>query len=276
MIDLHSHILHGIDDGANSLEISLAMARAYVDDGVAVVACTPHILPGLYNNSGPAIRSAVAQLQFALTLADIPLNLVTGADNHLTPTMVRDLRTGHLLSLADTRYVLIEPPHHVVPPRMDETFFALVTAGFVPILTHPERMTWISQHYAAVKNLAQSGVWMQLTAASIVGMFGKTALYWSERMLDDGLAHIIATDSHDIVTRKPCLKLARDRVLKRVGEFEAENLVSKRPRGILDNVAPHELPLPPGSSAMQQVDERSKASDSSHIGFAGRVLRIFG
>ena len=141
MIDLHCHILPGVDDGAADLSVSVEMAKAFVADGVSVVACTPHILPGLYHNSGPQIRQATTQLQQLLNEEGIPLRLVTGADNHIVPSFVAELRSGHLLSLADTRYVLVEPPHHIAPPRLEDLFFNILVAGYVPILTHPERLT---------------------------------------------------------------------------------------------------------------------------------------
>src|SRR6476646_4201670 len=158
MIDLHCHILPGLDDGAADRSVSTEMAKAFVADGVLVVACTPHILPGLYHNSGPQIRHATAQLQQHLDGQAIPLRLVSGADNHIVPSFVSELRSGHLLSLADSRYVLVEPPHHIPPPRMEELFFNIQVAGFVPILTHPERLTWINSHYDTIARLATGGV----------------------------------------------------------------------------------------------------------------------
>src|SRR6185312_7016156 len=135
MIDLHCHILPGIDDGAADLSVSIAMARAQVADGVSVVACTPHILPGLYANSGPQIRSCTQHLQQILKNEGIPLQLVPGADNHIVPDFVERLRSGDLLPLADSRYVLVEPPHQVAPPRLEDLFFNILAAGYVPILT---------------------------------------------------------------------------------------------------------------------------------------------
>ena len=111
MIDLHAHLLPGVDDGAPNLSVSLTMARAAVAQGVTVMACTPHILPGVYHNAGPAIRSATSQLQGALKREGIPLQLETGADVHMAPNFVAGLRSGQLLTLADSRYVLVEPPH---------------------------------------------------------------------------------------------------------------------------------------------------------------------
>src|SRR5258705_10301716 len=101
MIDLHCHILPGIDDGAEDLSVSLEMARLAVADGTTVVACTPHILPGLYHNSGPQIRAATLRLQEALDEASISLHLVTGADVHVVPDLITGLQSGQLLSLAD-------------------------------------------------------------------------------------------------------------------------------------------------------------------------------
>lgn len=105
--------------------------------GVTTVACTPHILPGLYGNTGRGIRLAAQELQRILDHENIALHLVPGADAHIVQDFVAGLRSGHILSLADTRYVLVEPPHHVAPPYMEEFFFNVMMAGYVPILTHP-------------------------------------------------------------------------------------------------------------------------------------------
>src|SRR5215831_574596 len=94
LIDLHSHLLPGIDDGSRDLAMSLAMARVAAADGISTIACTPHILPGVYNNSGPAIRSAVARLAERIVEAGIPITLVTGADVHIAPDLDLQLRDG--------------------------------------------------------------------------------------------------------------------------------------------------------------------------------------
>jgi protein-tyrosine phosphatase len=244
VIDLHSHILPGIDDGAADLSIALEMARTSVANGVTTLACTPHILPGLHHNTGPQIRLAVQQLQQNLNQENIPLRLVTGADNHITPGFVAGLRSGRLMPLADTRYVLVEPPHHVAPTRLEEFFFDLVTAGYVPVLTHPERLTWIRSHYEVMQRLVHSGSWMQITAGSLTGAFGRNARYWAERMLDDGIVHILATDAHNMERRPPNLLEGYDHAVKRVGAVEAGHLVLTRPEGVLANEAPSSLPIP--------------------------------
>jgi protein-tyrosine phosphatase len=284
MIDLHCHILPGIDDGAVDLPVSLAMAEALVVDGVTTVACTPHILPGVYHNSGPEIRAAVQQLQDVLDEERIPLHLVAGADVHIAPNLVSGLQSGHLLSLADTRYVLIEPPHNLLPPRLEECFFDLLAAGYVPILTHPERLSWINAHYATVERLFEAGVWMQVTAGSLAGAFGRNPLYWAERMLDEGRVHFLATDAHDTKRRPPNLSEGRELAAKRVGDGEAEHLVVSRPEGVLRDEVPANLPLPAATTDRQDGVARAELSTpasrrrpgSGRGGIAGRLRRLFG
>lgn len=255
MIDLHCHLLPGIDDGARDLETSLAMARVASADGITTIACTPHILPGVYNNSGPAIRAARDQLQQALDEAGIPIGLVTGADAHVTPELGAQLRDGRALTLNNSRYFLLEPPHHVLPPRLEDHVFGLQAAGFVPVLTHPERLTWLDQHYDLVKRLVYSGVLMQLTAGSLTGRFGRRPRYWAERMLDEGFCHLLATDAHDPVQRAPLLAEARDHAARRLGPEEAMHLVLTRPQGILNDCSPAELPRPAAQSHMAAREE---------------------
>jgi protein-tyrosine phosphatase len=263
MIDLHCHILPGIDDGAPDLTTSLNMARASVAQGVTTVACTPHILPGLYNNSGPEIREMIRQLQSILAQEEIPLRLVSGADVHVTPDFLAGLRSGRLLSLADSRYVLVEPPHHTAPPQLEELFFNLLATGYVPVLTHPERLSWVPSRYEAIKRLAQTGVWMQITAGSLAGRFGRKPLYWAERMLDEGHVHLIASDAHDTGHRPPDMAAGRESAAKRLGSEEALNLVDVRPRGVLNDHPPSTLPLPMGVANGQTEPHRENA-DRDH------------
>lgn len=275
MFDLHCHLLPGIDDGSPDLETSLAMARAFAEQGVECVACTPHILPGLYHNSGPQIRRAVAALQAKLAEAGIPLKIVTGADNHIIPDFVDGLRRGHLLSLADTAYVLVEPPHHVAPARLDELFFNILVAGYVPVLTHPERLSWIETKYDVMRTLAERGVWMQITSGSLRGSFGKRPRYWAERMLSEGLVHILATDAHNVRARPPDLLEGRDAAARLVGEAEAEHLVFTRPKGILLNKSPDSLPRP-GAAAVVSGRSEGHAQSSGRGGLGSRLRRLFG
>jgi protein-tyrosine phosphatase len=243
MFDLHSHLLPFADDGAPDFAVSLSMARAYVDQGVHCVACTPHILPGLYNNTGPRIKRAVARLQARLGDEGIPLRLVAGADNHVVPDFVNRIRGGHLLTLADGAHVLVEPPHDVVPARLQDVFFSILLGGYIPVLTHPERLSWIESKYDLILKLAASGVWMQVTSGSLTGRFGRRPRYWAERMLGEGLVHILASDAHNMDKRPPDLLAGRKAAERLVGTKEAENLTVTRPRAALASECVSQIPI---------------------------------
>ena len=279
MYDLHSHVLPAVDDGAADFETSLAMARAYVEQGVECVACTPHILPGVYQNHGPAIRLAVAYLQKRLDEAGIALRLAPGADNHIVPDFVTGLRDGRLLTLADSSYVLVEPPHHVAPARLEDLFFDIRLAGYVPVLTHPERLSWIESKYGLMKRLVVHGVWMQITSGSLCGRFGRRPRYWAERMLGEGLVHILATDAHNMSSRPPDLLEGRLEAERLVGAEEAQHLVVTRPRGVIMNILPELLPGPCGEAKKElnrHVSSNQGSTSRSHGNFGQRMRRLFG
>ena len=249
MIDLHSHILPGVDDGSTGLSMSLEMARIAVADGIGVMACTPHVYPGLYLNDTAGIRAARDALQAELDQHGIPLKLTTGADVHLVPGVLAGLRAGTVPSLHDTRYVLIEPAHHVKPPRFAESVFQLVAAGYVPVITHPERLTWIEDNYPVMVELVRNGAWMQVTAGALTGMFGPRPKYWGERMLGEGLVHILATDAHSTKRRVPVLSQGRAVAEKLLGAQEAQELVLGRPSALMKNLPPSQTaPLPAGKA----------------------------
>ena len=250
MIDLHCHMLPGIDDGSPDLATSLEMARIAVADGIEITACTPHIYPGLYENSAAGIHQKIAELQSELDAHGIALKLTSGADAHLTPELLGRLKNGTAPTLNKGRYFLLEPPHHVVPPRFEDSVFDFMVSGYIPVITHPERLTWIEDHYDSFKRLALRGAWMQITSGSLTGRFGKGAQYWGQRMLDEGLVHILATDAHTTRRRAPLLAEGRAAAAKYVGKEEAERLVTERTRAIIDNIAPAKVyPVPALSTA---------------------------
>ncbi len=287
MFDIHSHILPGLDDGAPDPSVAWQMAKSYVDQGVSCVACTPHILPGVYPNSGPGIRQAVKEFSAFIAEAGLSLQLVPGADNHMVPDFSAGLQAGRLLTLADTNYVLVEPPHHVAPARLKEFFFDLQVAGYLPILTHPERLSWIEEKYAVIAQLADSGIWMQVTSGSLCGAFGRRARYWAERMIGEGLVHVVASDAHNMKARPPDLAGGYAAAERLIGSEQAKHLFITRPRGILFGVSPSELPTPQGFSADEKgvgadgirgASEKDTASAGPRAGggFGSRLRRFFG
>ncbi len=263
MIDLHCHLLPGIDDGAADLNVSLEMARIAVDDGIGMTACTPHIYPGLFENTGPQIKRDVERLRAALQAADIALEITYGADIQVVPELLDGLRSGRMPTLHGTRYFLFEPPHHSVPSGFTDLIFAVLAAGYVPVITHPERLTWLDEeHYPWFVAAVRGGAWIQLTSGAVTGRFGRRPKYWSERFLDDGLVHILATDAHETHHRRPLLAEGRHAAAQWVGADEAELLVMGRPRAIIENRDPATVPLPPALSARSRSCGGARAKGS--------------
>lgn len=265
MIDLHCHILPGLDDGSSSLAESLEMARLAVADGTTHMACTPHVTPGVYENGTSNIVRAVRVLDQALRRAAIPLALYVGADIHVSPDLPEQLALGSVPTLNKSRYFLFEPPHHVLPPRLEDLALRLINAGFIPILTHPERLTWIKANYDVVERLNAVGCLIQLTADSIVGAFGRTALYYSEKLIDEGRVDVIASDTHSATRRRPGLSQAVAAAAKRCGEEEARNMVLKRPGEILAN-----RPIEPVGKVRSK---NPNAANASRFAGLGRLFR---
>lgn len=271
MIDLHSHILPGIDDGAANVDVSIEMARMAVADGITHMACTPHIFPGKYENSSAIILPAIQSLQATLNEQNIPLQLVCGADVHIALNLVDRIQAGEVPTLNSTRYFLLEPPHEVLPPRLVDLAAQMLDAGLVPIITHPERLLWVGRHYDVIVKLADLGCPLQITAGSILGDFGDAARKLAQRILTEGRAGIFASDAHGTGRRRPILSEAYKYVAEQRGEEEAEQMFHLRPAAILANEALN-IPMP-----SRRGRERQKSDRRSSRGPARRFInRIFG
>lgn len=275
MIDLHCHLLPGIDDGPTDLAMSLEMARVAVADGIRVTACTPHIYPGLYDNDAGLIEAAVSRFREQLAAADIPLTLTMGADIQMVPELLEGLRSGRFPTLQGSRYFLFEPPHHTVPNRFMDSLFDVQSAGFVPVITHPERLTWLDdRHYGWFLEAARMGAWIQVTAGAVTGRFGEGVRYWAERFLDDGVVHLLATDAHHFARRPPLLAEGRAAAAKWVGPEEAERLVSDRPQAILEDRDPATV-VPPAGLGGLRWEGAAPRSRAEYGGLWGLLKRLW-
>lgn len=246
MIDLHTHILPSLCDGSQSLETSLEMARIATADGITHLACTPHIYPPLYNNSVATIAPAISALQGELNAHGISLELVIGADVHMFPDVINGLKCGIIPTLNHSRYFLLEPSHHVPVLGFLDQIGNFLNVGYIPVITHPERLHWIDEHYEAFVEAAKLGAWIQLTAGAVCGDFGKPAQKYAERFLADGYVHIIASDAHGTNRRPPILSKGIEKAAMILGDKnEAKRTVLDRPLAILNNEPPEAVTPPP-------------------------------
>lgn len=237
MIDLHSHILPGIDDGAIDIDVSIEMARIAVADGITHMACTPHIFTGKYENSSAIILPAIKSLQAVLNDKGIPLQLVCGSDAHISINLIERIMAGEVPTLNNSRYFLLEPPHEVLPPRLVDLVMRMLDVGLIPIITHPERLLWVKRHYNVLIKLSDLGCLLQITAGSILGDFGVTSKKIAGQLLSEGRVAIFASDAHGTGRRRPVLSQAYKYVAEQIGEEEAQQQFQIRPATILANEA---------------------------------------
>ncbi len=235
MIDLHCHILPGIDDGPDLFEESLYMARKAFSDGVLSVAATPHNLNGVYINIFEKISGSVENLQKMFNAYRVNIKLFPGSEEYFRPGLAHRLMSGESSTLNNTgRYVLVEFPFESFPSEAKDEFFQLKLKGITPIVAHPERNTTIQNKIELVSELISAGAMMQITAMSITGELGEAAKSCSHLMLENRMAHIIASDAHSADFRTPVLSHAVDvaaGILK--SRQEAIAMVSEAPDAVL-------------------------------------------
>ena len=241
MIDLHCHLLPGIDDGPKDIETSIAMAKIAVKDGIKITACTPHIYQGLYNNNASSIKRHTSNLQKILKEEGIKLSLTFASDTHIHPDLIDQINKKQVPTFNGGRYFLLEPSHHQAPLFLDIYVDKILASGLVPVMTHPERLTYIKDSFAIYTSLIRKGAWIQITAGSLTGNFGKNAQYWAERFMNEGKVHLIASDAHGVNRRPPILSDGLEIAKRALGEEEAMKLVIERPRAILDNRNPSDV-----------------------------------
>lgn len=273
MIDLHSHILPNICDGPKDIEVSLEMARIAVNDGITTLACTPHIYPGVYKNTTEIIQTAMESFQAELRSHSIPLKLVIGADTHMVVNVLEGLKSGRIPCLNHSQYFLLEPSHHVAVPHFVEQTVDIINAGYTPLITHPERLAWVEDHYSEFVDAARQGAWIQITAGAIEGKFGKKAKAISERFLKDGLVHIIASDAHNLQHRQPVLSKAVKRAAEFVGKDEADRMVNERALAVIQNMAVGEVSQPLGLQVDLQQGAKGYYQPKKKPGFIQSIFQ---
>ena len=211
--DIHCHILPGIDDGAKTLEQSLAMARIAVDDGIATIFATPHHFNGVYRNPAAAVRDAVADLQQALHAEQIDLRLLPASEHHLVPELVGALADGTALTMGDFgRAVLVELPVHTIPLGSEDLLEQIMAQGLVPIIAHPERNSMLARNPERLATWVGMGCLAQVTGQSCTGRFGPAVQAAAKKMITRGLIHFLASDAHRDRRRIPQLQPGREQV----------------------------------------------------------------
>lgn len=228
-VDIHCHLLPGIDDGASDWETTLGMAQMAVADGTQVIIVTPHQLGNFAHNLGDDIRARTAELQQVLDEHGIALRVLPGGDVRIEDGMLEGLADGKVMSLGDLRrHVLLELPHELYFP-IEGVLASLLRQGITGILSHPERNRGLLREPDLLPGLVDGGCLMQVTAGSLMGTFGSGSQQLAEWMLSEGLVHFISTDAHGTKSRRPLMRRAYERVAELTDEQTANDLCCHLP-----------------------------------------------
>ena len=271
MIDLHCHILPGVDDGPETLEESMEMCRISLMDGIRTVLATPHTLNGVYQNDRSTILakvqelnseikklgarssefgveetpSAIQRLPSKTQISEIrtpnsELKILPGADVHFSTDLVTQIDEGKALTIGDGgRFLLLEFPFQGIPHGVEEVLFQLMVRGIIPIVSHPERNLEIAYKTQRYLEMIRMGCLGQVTAMSLTGEFGEEVKRVADKLLKARLVHFIASDAHSINSRPPILSAAVQAAARIVGEAEARKMVTEYPQAVLGGQRPN-------------------------------------
>jgi protein-tyrosine phosphatase len=260
MIDLHTHILPGVDDGVETDDEAVAFARVASGDGVRVLVATPHCKEGTWDNGREEVLSGVERLRRLLAREEVDLAVEPGAEVHLCPDLVARVRDGRAPTLADNgKTLLLELSLTQYPVELEKLIFELKLAGLEVLLAHPERIRYFQEDPKRYEAVVRVGAYGQITTGSILGRFGSRAQEYSAELLRKGLVHVLASDAHNTRGRSPVLTPAVEAIVPHVGERFARSMVEGVPRALLDGRTP-ELPPVDGTAGRRTT-------------FLGRIFR---
>lgn len=254
LIDIHVHILPGLDDGSRDLKQSLAMAEAALQDGVNLIVATPRVGPGSWDHHKSDILQHVQNLNQCLDYARVKLPVLPGAEYCLAPDLAQHLRAGRLLTLNNNgRYLLVELPPEQVPDYAPSLFYALLKQGVVPIISHPERNRALAQDPAILQEFSARGILAQVTSASITGRLGRSVKKTALQFLQTGAAQLVASDGNEAEGRPPVLYAAFLEIERRLGVACARAVICHNPFQVTQGLPVQAVPPVPRESLWQKI-----------------------
>jgi protein-tyrosine phosphatase len=255
MIDIHHHLLPGLDDGAVDIETSVEMARLAVQDGITHVVCTPHA-NDQYDFHPAVNRQKIAALRERLQAERISLTLGLGCDFHLSYDNIQGaLKDPARYSINGLGYLLVELPDYGLARGLTETFYELRLAKSTPILTHPERNQTLQADSKRMMRWLRGGLLVQVTADSVIGKMGRKAEHMAHQLLANRWVHFLATDAHSTRSRPPRMQEAHTLVANKYGHSYADLLCLDNPKAVLEGA-----PLPPQEEPLHLYEDMEAKS----------------
>lgn len=237
MIDIHCHILPGLDDGAQDLEEAVGMARIAHNDGIEKIVATPHLFRDNFTPENlSVIREKKEELSRVLKDKGIPVDICTGAEVHISHNLIEEIREHREhLTLNGSSYMFVEFPSDHVFSGVKDLFFELMTMGISPVIAHPERNRIFMQSPALLYDLIEMGGLAQANSGSFFGHYGGRVEAAAFRFLELNLVHFIGSDGHNTRSKGPRLSKAAERAAEVIGEKNARALVLENPKAVLED-----------------------------------------
>ena len=237
MYDIHCHILYGLDDGADTLSEAVDMARLAYEGGTKVIAVTPHsnVKNSYMNFWDDTLKSRLAEIQKVLADNEIPVKLVSGQEIFCYDNVLERLKNGDLITLNSSRYALVEFGFKEHRSVVFNKLQKLVAEGYVPVVAHPERYSFIAESPEEITRVKKAGCLLQVNKGSFKGTFGRTAREIAFYMLEHNLADVIASDAHGPYVRTPFLSDIHEMVSEMYSADYAQVLLNENPKAILED-----------------------------------------
>ncbi|MBT2259245.1 tyrosine-protein phosphatase [Priestia megaterium] len=217
MIDIHSHILPGVDDGALTIEDAISIAKLAVDEGITKIIATPHHQNGTFFNRKQDILKRVKELNYVLQRENISLEVLPGQETRIYGSLLDDFKKGDILALNHTNYLFVELPSGHIPRYTEQLLFDVQLKGLTPIIVHPERNAEFMENPEKLFNLVKKGTLTQVTSSSLTGHFGKKIQKFSMQLIEANLTHFIASDAHNTSTRNFRIRESISKIHKEFG-----------------------------------------------------------
>jgi protein-tyrosine phosphatase len=234
-IDIHTHILPGLDDGAQTIDDSLQMAQVAFNDGTTILVATPHVRTGTFDNRKDDILIAAADLNKELTAKGINLLVLPGAEYSLEPNLAKRLADGELLTINNMgRHLMIELPSLLIPDNTENILYEIQLQGVTPIIAHPERNYALSRNPGLLQSYVKRGILAQVTSTSITGWFGREVRKTALKFIGLGLVQCVASDGHAATGRAPVLAQAYKEIRHKWGQTCAQALAYDNPCRIIN------------------------------------------
>lgn len=263
MIDMHSHILPNIDDGARSIEETYELIKEAKSVGFEAIVSTSHYMEGYYETDNKEREIWVNAIYQSLQEKNLDIKLYLGNEIYISENLIKILEEGKASTINDTSYVLFEMPLNVEPMNLYDIVYEMLQYKIVPILAHPERYTFVQQDPELIYELIQKGVLMQANYGSIIGQYGAKAQLIVKKFLENNMIHFLGSDVHRPNTIYPRIPQALEVLEDLIGREKLNELTSINPKLVLNNKRididePNKIELTLKEKAKMQLDSSLK------------------